>query len=734
MRLSLRFVTVCLIAGLLSSQVVRAEALNSKVYADGQKPEDVRLKPLKDLNGHFPFKVPDSKGAWEERAEELKRRVLVSTGLWPMSERTPLNPVLHGKFKREGITIEKVYFESIPGHYVTGLLFRPEKAEGKLPAVLSPHGHGGRLHDYGPEKVRTMIARGQERFESAGRTPKITRCVQLARMGCVVFIYDMLGYADSQQISFDLAHRYGKPREGMDTPESWGLYSTQAELRMQSIMSIQTWNSVRALDFLESLPDVDPQRLAVTGGSGGGTQTILLCAIDDRPIVAFPQGMVSTSMQGGCTCENCSLLRIGTGNVELAGLFAPKPQAMTAANDWTKAMMYDGYPELQKLYEMVGNKKDVFCEDFLKFPHNYNHVTRSIMYSWFNKYLKLGFKDPILEEDYPLLTEEENAVWNKEHPQPEGGDAYERKLTKQLDQISNELLAQYHPSDKKSWSDYQHLVGGAIKTLIGRDMPEYANLQRTKVDKQEQAGYLFFTDILRLTSEKEELPIVSFFPTSTEWNGKVVLWIDGKGKQGMFDANNQPITEIRQLIDAGYSIVGADLLYQGEFLDPGEQFTETPKVKNNRLYAGYTHGYSHSVFASRVHDILTLISFIKGDEHAPSQLDLIGVNGAGPLVAAARAIAGDQVDHAAVVTNGFRFTSLKFYREPDFLPGITKYGDLPGLLSLSAPLPLWVGGEGETLPEIVNASYQATEASENLHHSGSRLDHSQAAVEWLLSQ
>ena len=165
-------------------------------------------------------------------------------------------------------------------------------------------------------------------------------------------------------------------------------------MRLQSIFGLQTWNSVRALDFLETLPDVDPKRIAVTGGSGGGTQTIMICAIDDRPIAAFPNGMVSSSMQGGCTCENASLLRIGTGNVELAGLFAPKPQGMTAANDWTKEMLVPGkgFPELKKLYTLYGKPDHVLCEDLLHFPHNYNFVTRGIMYRWFNKHLRSGIE------------------------------------------------------------------------------------------------------------------------------------------------------------------------------------------------------------------------------------------------------------------------------------------------------------------------------------------------------
>ncbi|MEZ6045024.1 MAG: hypothetical protein R3C11_05480 [Planctomycetaceae bacterium] len=163
------------------------------------------------MNGHFPFVVPEGKAEWEARAKDLKRRIQVATGMWPMPERTPLNPVLHGKFTREGVTIEKVYFESIPGHYVTGLLFRPASGEGKYPGVLSPHGHGGRLHEYSEKQVREMITRGQERFEGSGRFPKIARCIQLARMGCVVFIYDMLGYADSVQISQQVAHRHVEP-------------------------------------------------------------------------------------------------------------------------------------------------------------------------------------------------------------------------------------------------------------------------------------------------------------------------------------------------------------------------------------------------------------------------------------------------------------------------------------------------------------------------------------------
>ena len=177
---------------------------------------------LKDLNGFFPFEVPDTLEEWEKRKELLQRRVLVANGLYPMPEKTPLNAVIHGKVKRPGFTVEKVYFESIPGFHVTGLLFRPANAKPgqKFPAVLSPHGHGGRLQDLGEAGVKKQIATGSEKFADSGRFPKVARCANLARLGCVVFIYDMLGYADNQQLSRGLAHGFRTQRPDFESKES----------------------------------------------------------------------------------------------------------------------------------------------------------------------------------------------------------------------------------------------------------------------------------------------------------------------------------------------------------------------------------------------------------------------------------------------------------------------------------------------------------------------------------
>src|SRR5215213_7591949 len=161
-----------------------------RVLPETALPNDQRLQPPKDLNGYFPFTPPKSKAEWDQRAERVRRQILVSQGLWPMPTKTPLNAVIHGKITRPEYTIEKVYFESAPGFFVTGNLYRPLKRKrgGKAPGVLFAHGHwkDARLTLETPENVRQEIATGQERFERGGRSKFQSMCVQLARMGCVV--------------------------------------------------------------------------------------------------------------------------------------------------------------------------------------------------------------------------------------------------------------------------------------------------------------------------------------------------------------------------------------------------------------------------------------------------------------------------------------------------------------------------------------------------------------------
>jgi len=705
-----------------------AEAI--RVLPPGELPKDKRLEPLKDLNGYFPFNRPGDAGAWSKRAVEVRRRLLVTLGLWPLPNRTPLNAVIHGKIDLGDYTIEKVFFESVPGFFVTGNLYRPKGGSGKLPAVLSPHGHwnDGRFTDAGEEAVRKEIAQGAERFENGGRSPLQSRCVQLARMGCVVFHYDMIGYADSQQISQGLAHGFSKQRPEMNTVENWGLFSPQAEAHFQSVMGLQTWNSLRALDFLEGLPDVDPKRIAVTGASGGGTQTFVLCALDPRPAVAFPAVMVSTAMQGGCTCENASGLRIGMGNVDIAALFAPKPLGMTAANDWTKEMESKGFPELQQHYQAFGMSGNVRLTPLTHFGHNYNYVSRGAMYSWLNQHLKLGFKNPIVEEDYKRLSTHELSVWDERHPEPPSGPDFERGLLRRLAEDDERNLA----VARKSLADFRTTIGGAVDVIIGRAFSEVGEVNFDMTAKSDRGDYLEMTGLLRNGTYGEELPSVLLHPN--DWNKRTVIWIDESGKAGLFGRDGGLRPEIRRLIDAGFAVAGVDLLYQGEFLPDGNPITQTRRVNNTREFAGYTYGYNNTLFARRVHDILTIVKYVKENERQSTSITLVGLEGAGPWVAAARALARDAAAIAVVDTRGFRFGKVLDIRSPSFLPGGAKYGDLPGMLALGAPGKLWVAGEENESSNLVKSIYEKAGAIQNLtRFVGARERVAAEAVNWLIA-
>lgn len=718
-----------------SCRVLRAAG--PRALPAGKLPDDHRLGPLTNLrDGYFPFAPPTSVAAWSERAERVRRQLLVATGLWPMPTKTPANAVIHGRVERPGYTVERVYLESYPGHFVTGSLYRPTGKTGKLPGVLCPHGHwpNGRFYDAGLNKVRQQIVAGEERFEVGGRYPLQARCVQLARMGCVVFHYDMVGRADSQQISAELAHGYTKQRPEFDTPENWGFYSTQAELRLQSVMGLQTYNSVRALDWFSELPDVDPQRIAVTGASGGGTQTFMLCAIDPRPAVAFPAVMVSTAMQGGCTCENCSLLRVGTGNIEIAALTAPRPLGMTGADDWTKEIATKGFPDLKKLYALLGKADLVMARPLVQFPHNYNYVSREVMYHWFNKHLKLGLAEPIIEEDYQPLSIAEMTVWDATHPKPPAGGDYERSLLAWMTKDADAQLAALTPRDAQSLARFRETVGGAVDTIVGRELPPAGAIEYCKVDEQDRGSYLEFTSLLRHKAKGEELPTVFLYPK--QWNRRVVIWVHPDGKEALFASDGSPRPEIGRLLKAGCALAGADLLYQGEFLADGKPLSQARSVDkpNDREFAGFTLGYNPALPVQRVHDVLSLISFCRNraEEH-PERIYVAGFGEAAAWTAAAVAQAGPAVDRAALDTAGFRFARVRSIRDVNLLPGIVKYGDVPGLLALAAPQELWLAGEGSTAPDLATAAYRAAGAGDKLTvFKGPDAGKLAAAVDWLL--
>ena len=692
-------------------------------------PPDQRLGPLRDLNSYFPFTVPASPQEWDVRAAKVRRRLLVSLGLWPLPARTPLNAVIHGTIDRGDYTVEKVFFESLPGFFVTGNLYWPKERGASMPAVLCPHGHwpGGRFYDLGEKKVREEIEQGAERFVEGGRSPLQARCVQLARMGCVAFLYDMIGYADCLQIPYGVAHGFNRQRPEMNSLTAWGLFSPQAEEHCQNVMGLQAWNSIRALDFLSALPGVDTKRLAVTGASGGGTQTFILCAIDPRPALAFPAVMVSTAMQGGCTCENACGLRIGTGNVEFAALFAPKPLGLTSANDWTKEMSTKGFPELQQLYAMLGAEKDVMLARGEQFGHNYNNVSREAFYRWINLHFGLGFHEPVRERDYRRLSREEATVWDASHPSPPGGPEVEKRVLRHLTEDTERQLRRA----SESAEEFRSLCAPAWEVVIGRTIDDVGVVHYTETGSADGGGYRAVAGLVRQEDRGECVPITTLVPKD-HGNGRVVVCLTATGKDGLFteveQRGKEPLPWIVRLLSAGYTVVGADLMMQGEFLGGKEAPKHTRKVNTPRQAAAYTLGYNPALFARRVHDALTVLAYVSRTEPKPSSVDVVGLPGAGHWAAAAGVVSGGVVSRLVLDTAGFRFGLVRDLRDPDFLPGGAKYGDLPGLLALRAPGELRVYGDDAKELSLVAKEFALTKAEARVTMTAARLEGEEPAT------
>lgn len=648
-----------------------------RALPEGTLPVDSRYAPLADLNGYFPFTPPKTKEEWAVRSKKIRHALKVSVGLFPEPERTPLNAVIHGKIDGGDFTVEKVFFETRPGFFLTGSLYRPKNATGKTPGVLCPHGHWNeaRFFDAGEANAKKLIADGAEAHTENARNHIQARCVGLARLGCTVLQYDMLGYCDNDQISYEVAHRFAKQRPDMISEENWGLFSPQAESHLQSIMMLQTWNSMRAIDFLQSLPEVDPKRIAVTGASGGGTQSFAISALDPRVTVSMPAVMVSTAMQGGCTCENSTLMRVDNGNIAFAALFAPKPLALTTANDWTKEMSTKGFPEIKKTYELLGAADEVMLHDRTEFGHNYNLPSRQAMYRWFNTHLGLGAKDPANERPHKRLTGKELTVFDDKHPKPSGGDGFERKLLADLTAESSKQVAADPKLAMLGWT-----------TLLDADLEQAGSCEWNLVGKKDRGSYLEMPGLHNNKTFKEQVPVIWLYPKN--WNKRATIFLTASGKAGLYDDQGEPRSEVKALLKSGSAVCGMDLFMQGEFLKDGKPLTQTRRVANPREAACYTLGYNRPLFVKRVHDVLSAIKLIQNDEHGAEKIDLVGLKGAGHWAAAANFAAGNALDRVAIETGGFKFIKVMDIRDPDLMPGASKYGDIDTLLSL-APKMAW---------------------------------------------
>ena len=321
--------------------------------------------------------------SWQTRGELVRSGIRDGLGFKKWPKKTKMRIVRHSRVERDGYTVENVGIETIPGYFLCGNLYLPKTAVDKMPVFLCPHGHWSKedLHHHGRHRDEMQY-----------------RCGALARMGCGIFAYEMVGYGDSKRMGWE--HRWDP-----------------------QVMALQTWNSVRALDYVLELPGADRKRVGVTGASGGGTQSFLVAALDDRITLSAPCVMVSCHFFGGCRCESGLPVHVRdthvTNNAEIAALFAPKPQLLVSnGDDWTKHTPTLEYPFLRRIYQLYGKEEKVKNIHLPEEVHDYGKSKRMALYDFVAKQFKLNRKLAD-ESKVELIDPSTLFVFGKDHPVPE---------------------------------------------------------------------------------------------------------------------------------------------------------------------------------------------------------------------------------------------------------------------------------------------------------------------------
>jgi len=580
------------------------------------------------------YTMPEFKtlAQWQAFSEHLRMHILISTGLYPLPEKTALSSRIFSMTRHEDYTVEKVLFESYPGFWVTGNLYRPAGKTGPFPAILTPHGHwtNGRLADTELNSVPG-------------------RCINFARQGFIVFSYDMVGYQDSKQIS----HRFAdSPRHQL-----WGI----------NLMGLQLWNSIRSLDFVAGLSEVDSSRIACTGESGGGTQTFMLTAVDPRIRVAAPVNMVSAHFQGGCLCENAPGLRLDCFNVEIAAMTAPRPLLLVSTKqDWTVNNPTVEFPMIRSIYELYGAADRVHCVQF-DYPHNYNRDSREAVYSWFGQWLLGQSAGSVIKETaFTADPADRLRVFpNEEKP---AGDLTEESLTTWLQNQARANLERAWPSDAQQLKSFKLFYRPVMRTVLAAE--SVAQVDVHTLTEKTMPGYTVTHLMISEKGKNHWIPALWFKPRREAKEAAILVHSAGKTgvvKQG----SNEPFPLLASLLRDRVQVLAIDCFNTGEHVCA--QPVRDPAAKHFTTF-------NRTDCQERIQDILTAAGFFK---HAPS-LRLYGIEQAGVWALLAACLSGD-FDQVVVDAMGGLLEDEAFLLQQAFLPGLARYGGCRTAAALVAP-------------------------------------------------
>lgn len=629
-----------------------------------------------DLNTPRSFPEIASRAMWEDRARDIREQALVSCGLWPLTERPPLNARIFDRIERDGYSIEKVWVETLPGFFLGGNLYCPI-GKGPFPAILNPHGHWteGRLVD-----------------NPQGSVP--ARCISFARQGMIAFAYDMVGYNDTRFA--------GSPKDQPGYVVHRWFGTNQADLLWNiSLMGLQTWNSLRALDFLETVPRVDRKRLGMTGASGGGTQTFMLGAIDDRLAAQAPIVMVSHTMQGGCSCENAPGLRVQYSNMEFAAAAAPRPQILVAATgDWTKATLTVEGPAIEHIYRLFG-RADQFQYLRFDYGHNYNRETRETVYRFLGRTLLNHPEDASLKE-LPYQKEPDASLRVFVDTEPPKAVATQAEIAQTFKNRHRDSWRKAQPRSEQGLESFGRVYYPVWRHTL--QLEQRSSATHTHFESQTvESGILCAKLTLRRPDEHESLAATFYSrsgPVAAAARKLAVLVADPADHPSGL-AGGAASETVRELTASGFAVLSVD------------RFTSEPDSAD--VFANFYSTYNRTRLQQRVRDLVTICSAAPAFDPRGRiffRVYLVGHGSAGTWAL----LAAPAADGVVADASELDWTSEEtWFGKNLFCPGILALGGPETSAILATPKPLMIHNTStESDFDSAKAAYRAATAGERL--------------------
>ena len=648
--------------------LLAAFVLSTTLSADEIPDRDQRNVVFRHTDATYKMPEYRSLRRWKERVAILREEILFSSGLLPLPEKTPLNAQVFGKIEHEDYTIEKVIIETYPGFFLGGNLYRPVGKSGRLPGVVNPHGHWryGRLEN---QQLNSIPGRG----------------ISLARQGYVAFAYDMIGYNDTA------------PRISHRIP--WG---KRAHMWGAGILGTQLWNSIRAVDFIASLPGVDPERIGATGASGGGSQVFLLAAVDDRIKFSAPVNMISSIMQGGDFCENAPNLRLHTNNMEIGAMMAPRPMMMiSATGDWTRNTPSVEYPAVKSIYKLYGAEDEV-AEAQFDSPHNYHQDSREAVYAFFGKKV-LGDDDASNFKEKSFRLDQLGSLlsyWGRPAPEtPKDTDSFIEDRIRD----ANAWIESLRPRDSASLEKAREVFRKSLSLSIAARLPDANDLASDRTDTLRNGEVL----AIGRRKEGDRIPAVLLRPRRAHVSVAPTLIVHPEGTAWTLSSSESLDGMVRALLERGGSVAAIDVF-------------QTARARDTRDIAGAGNSaerhfttFNRTDSANRIQDVLTAITYFRTRFNA-REINLVGIGEGGVWSLFARALADDGIRLIADLDQ-FDAGSDAEFEEGLFIPHVRKAGDFRAASVLVAGHRTLLHNVNASFPRgWIEASFGAAEAQDML--------------------